>query len=335
MYQRTYNSTIAIQNTNPSLTANVTITYTNPGASPPSSVRNIQIPPNSSAIIDMANESVPWNNYFGPARISSDQNIVVVVNANAPGVLASYRGYTNADASTTLIFPQAVTNIGTMRWGSSIAGQTVDGSSSDYTVTYTNSYGGAPKTCSLPSGSSFTIDFRPEYWSASDQCTPPLVSNQFFGNVVITGTKPLVASINTQAVNTANGIRGATSPSFPSSGGTTTGFVPLIMNAYSDPGTQLTFGTAIAGRMSGTGTVQINYYLSTGQVYTDTYTVGADRMFVFDQRFVNPATGFILPAGSIGSARITAPHPFVFRVNVNGDLNMYGDVVGTYRGINR
>ncbi len=335
LYQITYYSTFSIQNTSATQTANVSLTYTNPYIALPntSTHSGITIPPGASVFIDMTNEVSAWSTFNGPARLTSDQPVTVVVNSNAPGVLGAYVGYTSADASTTLIVPQAVTNIGPMLWSSAITGMTVDGSSSTYTVTYSNNSTGAQKTCSLTSGPSFSIDFRPQYWPS---CSPPADgSGQFYGTVLITGSTPLVASVNTQAGNIANGLRGAVAFAFPSTGGTTTGFAPLISNAYLDVPSNLTYGTGIAGRMDGTGTVQINYYLSGGQVYTDTYTVAADHMFTFDQRFPNSQTGFTLPSGSIGSAKITAPWPMVFKVNINGDLTKFGDLVGSYRGINQ
>lgn len=333
-YQNSWNSTIAIQNTSASASASVTITYTNILMNPPAtSVHSgITVPPAAVVFIDMTSEVPGWSSMFGFARLSSDQNVAVVVNNNIPGNLMTYVGYTNADASTSLIIPQALLNIGSPLWSSALEGMTTDGSSSSYTVTYKNILNGAQKTCNLPVGANFRIDFRPQFWPPS--CTPPVDSNnRFHGQVVVVGTSPLVASINQIANNTANGFRGSTSPAMPSSGGKTTGFVPLVMNGYSDTGTNITWGTAIEGSMAGTGTVQINYYLSTGQTYTDTYTVGTDQIFRFDQRFANSQTGFVLPAGSIGSAKITAPFPIIFRVNISGNLAMMGDVIGTYKGI--
>ncbi len=336
-YQRYYYSTFAIQNTSSSLSANVVVTYTNPkpGLPPPNtSVKSgISIAPGASAVINMMNEVPEWSDFNGPARLTSDQPVTVVANTNAPGVLSAYAGYTSGDASTTLIVPQAVTNLGPMVWSSAITGMTVDGQSSTYQVTYSNNFGGAQKTCNLPDGPSFTIDMRPQYFPAG--CAPPLSGNTFYGTVVVVGSRSLVGSVNTQAGNTANGVRGAVAFAFPASGGSTTGFAPYISNNYLDTGSNLVFGTAMAGRMDGTGTVRIEYFLTTGQVYTDTYTVGTDRMFTFDQRFANSQTGFALPAGSVGSAKLTAPFPMVFKVNINGDLTKYGDLVGSYRGINQ
>lgn len=326
-----YNSTIAIQNTSSSVDANVTITYTNILSNPVGTIvhNNIVIHPGASAMIDLANEAPGIASIFGPAQITSNQNVAVIVNRNKAGALITYGGFTNADAGNTLIVTQALTNFGSLVWGTAIEGMTADGNSSSYSVTYTNLLNGSQKTCSLPDGATFRIDFRVGGWPPA--CTPPVDSNtQFFGQVVIVGSRPLVALVNQIAGNTTNGTRTTTVPAFSSTGGTTTGFAPLVMNAYLDSGTNITWGTAIEGRMAGTGTVHIDYYLSNGQTYSDNYTVGADQIFRFDQRTSNP-----LPAGSIAAAKITAPFSILFKVNLTGDASASGDAYGTYKGINQ
>jgi hypothetical protein len=326
-----WNSTIAIQNTSSSVNANVTITYTNILSNPVGTLvhSGIVIPPGASAMIDMANEMLSLASFFGPANISSDQNIAVVVNRNKAGILVTYNGFTSADAGTTVYVTQALTNFGSLQWGTAIEGMTTDGNSSSYQVTYTNLLlpaGQQSKTCNLPTDTIFRIDFRPGGWPAN--CTPPVDSNtQFFGQVTIVGTRPLVALVNSITGNTTNGVRSTTIPTFPSTGGATKGYAPLIMNAYLDSGTNLSWGTAIEGRMAGTGTVQIDYYLSNGQHYSATYNVGADNIFRFDQR------GAPLPSGSIGSAVITAPARILFKVNVTSDASAQGDAYGSYKGI--
>ncbi len=326
-----YNSSIAIQNTSASNTANVSIEYTNILLNPAgvSTHDNISIPPGASAIIEMASEVSQWTTFFGPARITSSEDVAVVVNRSKAGVLITYRGLTSADAGSTLIVPQALTNFSTLQWFAAVEGMTVNGNSSTYSVTYKNLLNGQQKTCSLPEGSTFRIDFRSGGWPAG--CTPPVGANvQFFGQVVIEGSTPLVALVNQATGNVALGTRALTVPAFPSTGGTTTGYAPLIMNNYLDTGTNIRWGTGIEGRMAGTGTVQIQYYLSNGQTYSDSYVVGSDQIFRFDQRTGNP-----LPSGSIGAARITAPSPILFRINYSADGSALGDGAGAHWGINQ
>jgi hypothetical protein len=337
LQNKTYNSSIAIQNTDLSASANVTITYTNiwPGQQGTSSHSGIVIPAGSSAFVDMQNEVGQWTIFFGPARVTSDQNVAVIANMNAAGSLLVYRGFTDADAGTTLIVTQAVANIYDplqgLNYGTAIEGMTVDGSSTSVTATYTNLLGGGTKVCVLPSGSTFRLDQRPAFWDPN--CKPPVDgSNRFFGTVTFSAAVPIVALVNMQSdFSVSKGIRASTARAFVSSGGVTTAFAPLLMRDYLDAGTGVTWGTALEGRfLSGTGTVTITYYLYGGGTYTDTYTAGADQIFRFDQRFNNVQTGFILPSGSIASAKLTASNPFAFTVNSQGAGSTLGDALGVY-----
>jgi hypothetical protein len=328
-----WNSVIAIQNTSASANANVTITYTNILSSPAGTVvhNNIVIPPGASAMIDMASEAPGLSSLFGPANITSNQSVAVVVNRNAAGALVTYGGLTSSDSGQTLIVTQALTNFNqTFTWGTAIEGMTVSGGDSSYSITYTNLLNSVQKTCSLSSGPTFRIDFRSQFWPAG--CTPPVDgNNSFFGQVSITGSTPLVALVNQIAGNTANGTRTTTIPAFSSTGGSGTGFAPLMMNNYLDSGTGISWGTAIEGRMAGTGTVQIDYYTSTGSHYSATYNVQSDNIFRFDQR---NGKGTVLPDSTLAAAKITAPYPILFKVNVTAmSDSVQGDPYGSYKGI--
>lgn len=123
-----------------------------------------------------------------------------------------------------------------------------------------------------------------------------------------------------------------TVPAFASSGGGLTGYAPLMMNNYVDSGSGITWGTAIEGRMAGTGTVRIDYYTSasTSPVGTQTYAVGSDHIFRFDQR-----NNSQVPTNTLTAAKLTGPSALLFKVNVIGDANALGDAYGTYKGISQ
>lgn len=332
--QKTYTSKIAIQNTSATASANVTITYTSLYPQTGAYTRTgIVIPPGAATHVDMASET-PWSQFFGPATVTSNQNIAVIVNQNAAGSLLIYRGFTSAEGGTSLLVTQALTNIfdsgQQLNYGSAVEGMTVDGSSTTVTVNYTNLLGGT-KSCTLPAGSTFRVDMRPGNWPVS--CTPPVNgAGQFFGSITFTADRPIVALSNLQSdYSAAKGIRTSTSRAFVTAGGATTGYAPLVMNGYLDVGTGVTWGTALEGRfLSGTGTATITYYLPSGTTYTDTYTAGTDQIFRFDQRLQNPQTGFSLPNGTIAAAVVTASQPFVFTVNAQGTSSTLGDALTVY-----
>jgi hypothetical protein len=338
----TYNSLIAIQNTNSSVSANVTITYTNLVGGPVNYTRpSIVIPPNSSFFLDMQNEVSQWPIFFGPARISADQNITVLVNQNAAGALLVYRGFTSADGSNSIIVTQGLTNIydsgQQLNYGSAVEGMTVDGSSVAVTVQFNNLSNGATSTCTFPTGSTFRVDLRYQYRS-QQSCPPPLNgANQFFGSMKFTtsGT-PIIALSNITSDASSKGIRVSTSRAFVASGpsGAMTAYVPMLANNYLDSGTGVAWGTALEGKLlSGTGeTVNITYYpISGGTPITDTYTAGSNLIFRWDQRFPlnwNPSASL---APGLYSAVITSTSsPFVFTVNNQGPSSALGDALGTY-----
>jgi hypothetical protein len=332
--QKTYNSIIAIQNTSATANANVTITYTSIFPQVGTHDRTgIVIPPGSSVHIDMTAET-PWAQFFGPANVTSNQNIAVIVNQNAAGSLLIYRGFTATDAGTSLLVTQALTSIfdsgQQLNYGSAIEGMTVNGSSTTVTVNYTNLLG-TTKSCALPAGSTFRVDMRPGNWPAG--CTPPVNgAGQFFGSISFTAGTPIIALSNLQSDYSATkGIRTSTSRTFVTPGGATTGYAPMVMRDYLDAGTGVTWGTALEGRfLTSTGTATITYYLSNGTTYTDTYVAGADQIFRFDQRLANPQTSFILPSGTVAAAIVTASQPFVFTVNAQGESATLGDALTVY-----
>ena len=339
--QKTYNSTIAIQNTNAGVSAHVTVTYTNIYTTPAgvNSVHGgITIPANASIFLDMANEVAQWSQFFGPAYVTSDQNIAVVVNHNAAGSLLVYRGFTRTGGGNSIIVTQGMTNIfdqgQQLNYGSAVEGMTVDGSSVAVTVQYTNLLGGT-STCTLPVGRTFRVDLRYQYRS-EQPCKPPLAGgNTFFGSMTFTASTAIVALSNIQSdyVGT-RGIRASTSRAFVASapGGAMTAFAPILMNNYYDAGTGAYWGTALEGRfLSGTGTATITYYdIDSASTWGDTYTAGADQIFRWDQRESNPQTHFSLPSGKRVSAVITAPNPFVFTVNNQATSATLGDALTAY-----
>jgi hypothetical protein len=302
---------------------------------------NIIIPAGSSAFIDLSSassEPVLPSDYFGAAYVTASTPVAVIVNQNAAGALLVYRGFTTADRSQTLVVTQAVSQIydggQQLNYGSAIEGMTYDGSDTQVTFLFTNLLGGGTKSCIIPTVSGrFRHDQRPAYWGS---CTLPTNSQgQFFGTVALTSAgAPIIAINNLQSdFSSARGIRALTGRAFITSGGSTTGFAPLLMRDYYDAGTNATWGTALEGRfLSGTGTATITYYdIDSSSQWTDTYIAGSDQIFRFDQRSANTQTSFILPSPKRVSAKVTASQPFVFTINTQAGSATQGDALGIYQ----
>lgn len=327
----TYNSTIAIQNTNATVAASVTITYYNQAIPGTYTRSGITIQPNSSVFIDMQNEpSLSGVNYFyGPGSLSSSQPVAVIVNQNAGGVLTVYPGFTNASAATTLYAPQLLKNVYDIQqqvnWGTGIMVMTANQSSADVTITYTNQQNGRVIVETKTANPAATFDQR------------YLVSEtSFYGSAILTSSTPIIAITNMVTdFSPSRGVRASTYRAITTATGTQKVFIPLILKNYYDPGTGVTWGTGIAVRLlsSSSGTVWINYYNGGTLVGTSSSLISpSSPMVTFDQRFDPTLAGQSVVNGS---AVITSTVPIAATVNGVGSNTAIGDAASTYAGVNQ
>jgi hypothetical protein len=331
--QVTYYSVVSVQNTSSSATANVTLTLYNQ-APPygPFTHSGLQVLPNSSLLIDMNTEtSISGASlFYGPGSISSDQPVAVVVNQNAGGVLTVYPGFTSGDSATTLYAPQLLKAVHdtqqNMTWGSGIMAMTVNQSSADVTITYTNQQNGHQIVQTKTANPAATFDQRYDLGAESS----------FYGSATLTCSTPIVALANMVTDSTSQGVRASTYRALASGSGTQTVFIPQILKNYIDSGTGVNWGTGIAVRLlsGSTGTVTITYYNNVdNSVLTTSQSISpASPMVTFDQRFDTTLSGESVVNGS---AVIVSTVPIAATVNGVGASGAPGDAATTYAGVNQ
>lgn len=330
----TYNSLIAIQNTSASATAHVTLTLNN--QTPPIGTfthPGIQIPPNSSVLVDMQTESSisGASTFYGTGTIASDQPVAVVVNQNAGGVLTVYTGFTNANAATTIYAPQLLKNVydsqQQLTWGSGIMVMTLNGSTASVTATYVNQQNGHTIVQTKTANPAATFDQRYDLTTETS----------FYGSVTLTSSTPIVALANMVTAYGANGVRASTYRALTTVQGTNTVFIPQILKNYADSGTGVTWGTGIAVRLlsGSSGTVQITYYNNQDNAVLTSPAQAispSSPMVTFDQRFDTTLSG---ESVVYGSAVISSTVPVAATVNGVGAAGTPGDCATTYAGVNQ
>ncbi len=323
-----YNSTIAIQNTSATTSANATLQYNDPNSGQTYTHTGISILANSSVFVDMSNELPSLGAFNGSATLTSDQPVAVVVNHNIAGALLVYQGFTSSKSGTKLIVPQALKNIyipsTNQTYGSGIMVMTFGGGSANIKVTYTKS-NGQTIVSNQTANPSVIVDQRFD---------PALNGESVFnGSATIESSVPIIAIVNFVTTNSPTyGVRNTSFPAFPDGSGTSSIFFPLVMKNYLDSLSNVHWGTALAGRvMNGSAATLTLTYYSGGNTYVSTLcTTTSQPGFMCDQRYDT-----ILPSTFYGSAVLTSNQPIVASMNTVGLDTDLGDVLGTYIGINQ
>jgi len=338
---KSYNSTIAIQNTSASAPAGVTITYkSRSGTTYVHSAITIQ--PSSSYMIYLQNESVlpaydpvQQSAFYGSGTVTSNQPIAVVVNHNAPGVLNAFQGFDiGAITKKKLYFPQVMKNHvdNGYYWSTSLLVMTT-APTAIVNVTYTERGTGRVLSSSHVANPAWGFDARYESVLASIA--------DFFGSAVITADQPIIAVVAVWTNPVPNGQtepRGQRSKyarAFMDGVGTAKVFFPQVWKNALDGGSGLNFGTSAVGQvLSGAPTtVTCTYYLSDGTTRVSTYiTTASDPLFYFDSRYDSQ-----LPNNAIGAAVITTNgQPIAVTGHIFGaNFSLVsGDSEGSFSGIN-
>ena len=330
----TYNSTIAIQNTSSSAAANVTITYTNRFTSNLQTVHTISnLPANTSAIIDM--QTVTDNvdtlgRFFGPALITSDQPVAVVVNQNGNGALITYLGFTDANKARTLYLSQVLGQIYNTQqqknWYTGEFATSYDGQPMTLTVTYTNRWTGLVNSETFPNSPTANID----------QGNNAILQYPFYGSAVLTADRDFVVITNMVTFASGNGVRTMAYRGFTDANGASTIYFPQLFKNYNDAGTGVTWYTAIAGALSGngSGSCTMQYYYNGGpQLTPETYPVSSSSpTLMWDQG--GSGVSSKIPDNTLlsGVATCTGVN-IVTTVNTVGTATAPGDASGNYPGV--
>ena len=318
----TYNSTFVVQNTSISASTNVTLNYKQSTGATYS--RSTSIPAGTSLYVDLGSEpalsAVPM--FYGSASVVADQPVVVVVNANAAGLLSVYQGFTPSDAGTTLYMPQLLSNVfdpGTgFTWGTGVLVMAANGGTAHVTLTGTNSSGGT-----------FVQNQTANPQATFDQRN---LSGFFYGTAVLTSDTPVIATVSYVVnYNASRGLAGATYRAFTAAGGGSTVFVPLLQKNSFDSGTGVSWGTGLLGQLLGSTatTITVTYYDSVGNTYVRTaHVTPSSPMFTVDQR-----SDAGLPNGNMSAVLTSSPaQPFGVIVSSVGPSSVLGDANMSYAG---
>ncbi|MBI5304863.1 MAG: hypothetical protein HY868_22195 [Chloroflexi bacterium] len=327
----TYNSSLKIQNTNTGQFATVTIKYKQ-SYGEEYTHSGIVISPGGWYAIDLPNDSALTNVsvFYGTARITSTQPIVVIAYHSTAISLANYVGLSAANASTTLYFPQLIKNIydsgANFTWNNGVSVMSFDGTPANVTMTYKSSDGAFTVSESQVAAPIGLFDLR--YSSALAGVS------SFYGSGVITADKPVVATINMVSnTDTTRGTRAATYRAFSSAMGGTRVFLPSLWKNATDPATGVSWGTGVVGQLIGNSatTVTLTYYLTNGMTASQSATISPSvPMFTFDQRYFAG-----IPDGTIASGVLTTnpPQSIIAAVSFATASTTYGDACMYYEGI--
>jgi len=332
-----WNNTIAIQNSNLSASANVTVTYKGIPPSPNLGTytrTGISIPPGASIFIDTATDSVVPSPFYGSAVVTSNQPVAVAVNMNTAGVLNSYIGLVDSHASTTQFVPQVLRNWydpgSNYTFNTSILVMSADGTAANVTVTY---------NIQLPSNRSIaSTNVANPAWSFDQRYDPPLASQgTMYGSAVITADKPVVVIVAQFTNNDASrGLRSTYFRSLSSNAAGTTFYVPQARKNHFDAGTGISYGTStLVQLMSGSSaTVYMTYYRSDGTTISRPpfSLTSASPQASIDSRYDSSLSGLTsLPDAAIV---ITSTNPIGVLTYIFGnDPMLPGDSNGSYLGI--
>jgi len=177
-----YNTALVVQNIGAS-SASVTVTYTN-GHSDSYTVA----PGAAESIFTPGVAGVPSGNTLYGATVTSNQDVVVLVNESTPSTnrAASYSGF--AAGSTEVRAP--IVEKRYYGYNSSVTCQNVGSAATDLTVAYVGTGVGSPTTYAGVAAGATQLIYQPT--DAALASVPP----NWIGSATITGTQPFVCVVN-------------------------------------------------------------------------------------------------------------------------------------------
>lgn len=247
--------------------------------------------------------------FVGSAVASADQPIAAIVNVNNRGTGAAagqYQGTDGADVANSISFPLVKNN----HSGRTTTFYVQNASTSPNNISATFNVNGVsyPKSYNnVPGNAMVVID-------PSDAGVPSGQGN--VGSLEVTGTQPLAGSSLEHEASAVVASNLQASKAFTAADGSQNVYCPLYRNAHTAKGQ--TTGAQVQN-VSG-GPVDINFTVNAGGSTFGPYTAtnvanGASVTFFAPQ--LTPA----IPAGTVGSAVISATGNVVAVVNDRGDDN--------------
>lgn len=308
----TWNTTIVVQNTDTSNTANVQLVFTpdpntNPAiggtlTTPYTYTIPGGIPPGGTAYIDQSttpDDTAIGSHFFGSVRVISDRDVAPVVYSDGGGqILLAYPSYasgTTDDIALPSIYKEIVslgdsysTAILIVNFGNSDATVEIEylPASGAYTVS-------GKDTVTVPAKGALNVDQRYD--------APSITSATFMGGAVIrsTNSQPIAAMVNLRG-----GTRyGMTYGGIMSSG--TTAYLPISYKEISSAGYSWSSTIIVYNfdRASGDATINFTFYPTSGSSIADgtDYTVSDIRQF--DLRYT---TAIASETSFIGAVKVSS-----------------------------
>jgi hypothetical protein len=332
---KTWNTTMAIQNTNVSASAQVTVTFT-----PDPNVRlgnadtqTYTIPPGGTWYLDQSTQTTLGTRFFGSASVVSNQDVAVAVTSgtNDGSSLIVYPTFTAG--STTVYLPGAMKNILSQGHNYFTSLTIVNlGSAADpapvVTIEYQPQSGTVSGPYTVTVQTATTIDMRSD---------PHITSATFFGAVKLintTNSTPFAAMLNTRGDNASTGAAVFATTYGGMTAGATTVYVPYLLKYISSAGYNWSTSILIQNLDPASGNLDVTItYKEDPSIGTHTYTssqTGITTSRTIDLR-LDPN---ITQSTFYGAAKIVSTNgrPFGVVVLVRGSGGA-GDALSSYLGI--
>jgi hypothetical protein len=323
-----WNSMIALQNTDATATATVSLKFYKTGEATPTYTKVDNIPPLATKTYDVSSTdfSSLGSPFLGSLVITGTTNVAAVAHsAKQTGgydVLSLYPAFTSGSTSyrAPLVFNQYNPSDAT-GWTTGIQVQNLGTTADTVTMVYTldprsGQTGTYTETLSIGANSSGTF-YLPSY---SD------IPAGTYGSALIQGSNQLAVIVNTTKYlfGVANGYK-----AFPAGSGSTKVVAPLVFNQYS-PNNSMGWVTGIQVQNLGASnaTVTMTFTPTNG---TGSYTKSKDVAAGASTTFYLPDYSDI-PAGLYGSAVITGTQNIIAVVNTT---KYASNVATTYVGFNQ
>lgn len=332
---KTWNTTMAIQNTNVSASAQVTVTFTpdpSVGLGNPDT-KTYTIPAGGTWYLDQSTQTSLGTRFFGSASIVSTQDVAVVVTSgtNDGSALIVYPSFTAG--STSMYLPGVMKNI------------LSQGHNYFTSLTIVN-LGGAGDPAPV-----VRIEYQPESGTVSGPYTVTvqtattidarydsrITSSSFFGAVKLTNTAnstPFAAMLNTRGDHATTGAAVFATTYGGMSSGSTTVYVPYLLKYISSAGYNWSTSILIQNLDPASGPLNVNIvYKEDPSVGGNTYT--SSQTGITTSRTVDLRYDAAITKGTFyGAAKIVSTNgrPFGVVVLVRGSGGG-GDALSSYLGI--
>ena len=323
---KVWNTTMSIQNTSLTASANVTVTFTpdpNVGLGT-ADVLVDSIDPGGSWFLDQATHTA-LGTFFGSAEIESDQGVAVVVNSgttDGSGLIA-YPTYTAG--STEVYLPGAMKNILSMgdNYFTSLTIVNMGTSPVTVTVDYQELSGTAGAPYDVVVDTATTIDMRTD---------ANITTSSLFGAVKLTATGGTIAAmLNTRGDDAVTGAMSYATTYGGFSSGSDTVFAPYLLKYIPSAGYNWSTSLLIQNLDVASGPITVTItYNEDPSFGTDSFVsqIVVDEFASLDLR--NDVN--LTEATFYGGAKLECSRPFGVAVLVRGS-NQSGDALSSYLGI--